>query len=149
MVSESFLESEAALEEMFQRWKDGSLPGPAFNHGAHLAVCAYLAFEFRGEELALAMKRELIRFNAAVGTPDDPDRGYHETLTRFWCALVEDAISGQTTKLEAARNAVQIYGDDRNAASRYYDFDVLKSREARRVWIPPNLKRLPAGRIYS
>ncbi len=102
-----------------------------------------MAFDFSGEELACAMKRELIRFNAAVGTPNSPDRGYHETLTRFWCALVEEAVAGQTTRLDAARHAVAVYGEARNATDRYYSFDVLKSRQARQEWIAPDVRPLP------
>lgn len=141
-----FLDDDAALESLIARWLDGTLPGPEFTHAAHVAACAWLAMRYCGEELAQAMKRELIRFNAAVGTPNSLERGYHETLTRFWCALVEDAVAGHTDALEAARKAVSIYGDDRNAAARYYSFDVFKSRPARQRWIAPDLLALPTTR---
>lgn len=119
------------------------MPGPEFTHAVHVAACAWLTFEYSGDELAGAMKAELLRFNAAVGTPNSPDRGYHETLTRFWCVLVEQAVVGQKTRLEAARHAVGIYGEDRKASDRYYSFDVLKNRLARREWIAPDVRPLP------
>ncbi len=139
----TFLIDSPALESFIGKWLDGTLPGPEFTHAGHLAACAWLAFDYQGEELAEAMKAELIRFNAAVGTPNSPDRGYHETLTRFWCALVEEAIAGQSTRLEAARHAVSVFGEDRNATDRYYSFNVLKSRLARQEWIEPDVHPLP------
>jgi hypothetical protein len=48
------------------------------------------------------MKRGLILFNVAVGTPNSPDRGYHETLTRFLVRTVEKAVEGHVTRLGAA-----------------------------------------------
>jgi hypothetical protein len=137
-----FLKSEPALKSLVARWLDRTLPGPEFTHAAHLATCAWLAFDHQGEELVQVMKRGLIRFNAAVGTPNSLDRGYHETLTRFWCVLVEKAVGGQVTRLGAARTVVAKYGEDRLASDRYYSFDVLRSREARARWIPPDMAEL-------
>jgi hypothetical protein len=139
MALEPFLVDEDALETLISRWRDGSLPGPEFTHAAHLAACAWLSFEYHGEELVQEMKRLLIWFNKVVGTPNSPDRGYHETLTRFWCVRVEEAVAGNVTRLAAARTAVAMYGDDRLATDRYYSFDVLKSREARKRWIAPDM----------
>ncbi len=144
MASEyTFLTSAEALDSFIGKWREGTLPGQEFTHAAHVAACAWLTFEYRGEELAEAIKAELIRFNAAVGTPNSPDRGYHETLTRFWCVLVEALVAGQPTRLAAARHAVEAYGNDRQASDRYYSFDVLKSRLARLEWIAPDVRPLP------
>lgn len=137
-----FLKNKAALKSLVERWRDASLPGPEFTHAAHLATCAWLAFDFKSEDLVQEMKHGLILFNSVVGTPNDPDRGYHETLTRFWCALVEKAVEGQMTRLSAARHVVALYGEDRLACDRYYSFDVLKSRDARKRWIPPDMAQL-------
>jgi hypothetical protein len=61
-------------------WQERKLPGPEFTHAAHLAACAWLTFDFRRDKLVRVMKRGLILFNIAVGTPNSVDRGYHETL---------------------------------------------------------------------
>jgi hypothetical protein len=137
-----YLKSEIALGSLVRRWQERTLPGPEFTHAAHLATCAWLAFDFRGAKLVQAMKRGLILFNVAVGTPNSSDRGYHETLTRFWCALVEKAVEGHVTRLGAARAVVAMYGDDRLVCDRYYSFDVLKSRVARKKWIKPDMQAL-------
>jgi hypothetical protein len=140
-----FLDSASSLENLVRQWLKCSLPGPEFTHAAHLAVCAWLSFDFQGEALVQKMKRHLIRFNKKVGTPNTEDRGYHETLTRFWCARVEEAVAGSVIRLGAARAAVGMYGDDRLAFDRYYSFDVLKSREARKCWIEPDVPQPKAG----
>jgi hypothetical protein len=137
-----FLKSEAVLQSLVERWQSRTLPGREFTHAAHLATCAYLAFDYRGAKLAQAMKRGLIRFNASVGTANTEDRGYHETLTRFWCLLIEKSVATQVTRLGAARTVVAQYGEDRLVCDRYYSFDVPKSREARKMWIPPDMAEL-------
>ena len=142
-MEHKFLSSAGELEAFIEAWRAGTLPGPEFTHAGHLAACAWLAFDYRGEELAEAMKEHIIRFNAAVGTPNSPDRGYHETLTRLWCALVEEAVAGQPDRLASARRAVAAYGEDRGAADRYYSFNVLTDRFARQHWVEPDVRPLP------
>ncbi len=141
---QDFLTSEDALDAFLSHWITGTLPEAEFTHAAHVAVCAYLAHGNQGD-LFQRMKTRILHFNLSVGTPNTPDRGYHETLTRFWCALVGTLVhqGDYATKLEAARAAVATFGTDHMATDRYYSFNVLRSREARQRWIEPDLAPLP------
>jgi hypothetical protein len=87
------------------------------------------------------MKDGLYRFNAAVGTPATDDRGYHETLTRFWCTLLFFQIHRGHfhSCLHAANGMLAAFGTKSRADRDYYSFDVLKSKEARRIWIAPDV----------
>lgn len=85
------------------------------------------------------MRRGIKRHNAAVGTADTPDSGYHETLTRFWIRILSLRLGGYSDPWLAARHAVESFGEDRNLHRLYYSFEVVKDRAARAAWVPPDL----------
>jgi hypothetical protein len=140
----AFLESEVALRKFVADWEACALPASAWTHSAHVAVAAYYACEHPAEECYRRMKSGILRFNGCTGVVNTPDRGYHETLTRFWSKAIADFVSqsvgsdATSSRLAMARAAVKEF-DDRQCWRRYYSFDVLRSREARREWIPPDL----------
>ena len=135
-----FLESEAALEDFFERWKLGTLPKASWTHGAHVAVAAYLAFDHAPEEALDVTRRGILHFNTCVGTPNTQDSGYHETLTRFWSGHVGSLVRGGrfASRLEAVQQATQLFGEDRDRHRLYYSFDVVRDRQARREWVAPD-----------
>ena len=91
-------------------------------------------------EGALAKIREgILRYNHAVGTANTESSGYHETLTRLWAGVVAEAVAGFSNEWLAARHAVQRFGEDRDLPRRFYSFDVVRSVEARRTWVAPDL----------
>ena len=140
----SYLANDAALAKFVRDWEACSLPGSAWTHSAHVSVAAFYACEHPAEECYRRMKSGILRFNGCTGVVNTPDRGYHETLTRFWSKLIADFVSERRrnlpaiSRLEAARAAVAEFGD-RECWRRHYTFDVLRSREARREWIAPDL----------
>jgi len=135
-----FLESEAALDDFISGWRTGTLPKSNWNHAAHVAVAAYLAFDHPPQEALDLTRTGIVHFNTCVGTPNTEDNGYHETLTRFWSSEVGDIVRGRRfgSRLEAVRHAVELFGEDRDRHRLFYSFDVVRDRRARREWVPPD-----------
>jgi hypothetical protein len=135
-----FVESEAALEDFVSGWKAGTLPKPNWTHAAHVAVAAYLAFDYAAEEALSLTRAGIVHYNTCVGTPNTEDNGYHETLTRFWSGEIGNLVRGGrfASRLEAVRRAVQLFGEDRNRHRLFYSFDVVRDRRARREWMAPD-----------
>jgi flavin reductase ActVB len=135
-----FLESERKLEEFLQQWESGTLPRGSWTHGAHVAVAAYYAFDYPLETAFQMTRSGILHFNVCVGTANTEDSGYHETLTRFWAGVVGRFVrSGQfPSRLEAVRDAVRKFGEDRDRHHLYYSFDVVRDRQARREWTQPD-----------
>jgi flavin reductase (DIM6/NTAB) family NADH-FMN oxidoreductase RutF len=135
-----FLESEGALDDFVERWKLGTLSKTSWTHGAHVAVAAYLAFEYAPKEALDLTRAGILHFNTCVGTPNTEDSGYHETLTRFWSSQVGNLVRGGrfASRLEAVRQAIQLFGEDRDRHRLYYSFDVVRDRRARREWVAPD-----------
>lgn len=137
--------TEQALDEILSSFEDGTYPRLAWNHGAHLAVAGcYLTAHPQPEALDL-MRGGVIRYNNSVGIVNNEDCGYHETLTRFWIAIAAKFLAAQpagTPRAEKVSALVDFYGSARDLYKEYWSFDLVKSREARAAWIPPDLRPL-------
>ena len=135
-----YLSSPRALAEFVAAWEACTLTKADWTHAAHVAVGSYYvvlnpstAFE--------RMKSGLLKFNESVGGVNSDTSGYHETLTRLWIDVLAKFTGkhGFTDPWIAACAAVRQFGESRDLHRLYYNFDVLRSIEARRSWIPPNL----------
>jgi hypothetical protein len=124
-------------------FRDGTLPHAEFNHAAHVAVAAALAFEHQPEEAFARTKSTILAYNAAVGTRNTETGGYHETLTRFWSEVIGGFLRGGrfASRLDAVRAAVDAFGHRRDLHREYYSFDVVADRRARREWVAPDRRR--------
>lgn len=139
-TSTPVIDTQDDLHTLMQAFEAGSLPKAAWTHAAHVAVGAnYVALH--GEPLALEMMRQRVcAYNEAVGTVNSATSGYHETLTRFWIAVLarlhyeEKAAS----HLAFVQHAVTLYGGRRDLHRQFYHFDVVKHSEARQAWVAPD-----------
>ena len=133
----SFLTSREAFESFLATWEAGTLPKSEWTHAAHVAVGAAYTVRF-GPEAFTAMRAGIRRYNEAVGTANTETSGYHETLTGFWSAVLAKVCAQHADEHSAAREAVQEFGEQRKLHEAFYSFDVVRSMEARRTWIPPD-----------
>lgn len=138
--SPSFLTDEKTFSDFVGAWEAGTLPRSAWTHAAHVAVVAAYAFDRPEEPVFHKMKQGILHYAACVGIVNDEDQGYHETLTRFWSALVSDFVRDRkfASRMDAARGAVAEFGERRDCYRDHYTFDVAKDRRARREWVPPD-----------
>ena len=103
-------------------------------------------FDYPLEIATDRMRLGVRHYNHCVGTRNTDHSGYHETLTVFWMAIVRAHLSQvplKTPRLEAVRTVVEELGPRRDLFKEYFGFDVVKSVEARRGWVEPDLKGLP------
>jgi hypothetical protein len=139
---ESFalLGSERQLQRFVEVWKAGKLPKADWTHAAHVAMAAYFAFDHASEATFAIMKAGILHHNTSVGTPNTEDNGYHETLTRFWSSEIGQFVRAGRygSRWEAVRAAVSAFGADRDRFRRFYSFDVVRDRRARREWVAPD-----------
>jgi hypothetical protein len=130
---------EAYLRSLIAGFEDGSWPVADFHHMQHLAVAVHYLAE--DPEPMDTLRARIMRYNVSQGGENTEDRGYHETITRFWLEVVHAYMAGLPeglSRVEVTRRVVEEFAPKRDLFREYYDFDVLKSREARARWIPPN-----------
>jgi len=144
----SWLESEAHLDEFLRRLEQHTLPKSEWTHAAHVTMAAgYLTRMTPGEALPLIRDR-IKSYNVSVGGENTESSGYHESLTVLWIRLVAHHLSGldpAMARIDQVRSAVAGFAGRSGIFREYWSFDVVKSVEARREWVEPDLKPGPDG----
>lgn len=149
MSSESridLLASEEALADFLLAFERGTWPKSSWNHRAHIAVAGCYLLDHPTDVAESRMRFGIRHYNPCSGTINSDHSGYHETLTLFWLAIVRASIlelPADLPRLEAVRALVEELGPRRDLYQEYYSFDVVGSVEARRSWMPPDVKPLP------
>lgn len=132
-----FLASRETFGEFVGGWEAGTLSKQQWTHAAHVAVGACCTVRDRDSAFE-RIKAGILRYNAAVGTENTDTSGHHETLTRLWVKVLAKVVDGCEDPWKAACAAVSLLAEEKDLPSLYYSFDVVRSREARRRWIPPD-----------
>jgi hypothetical protein len=127
--------------EFLARFEAAALAPAEYGHREHIRT-AWLYLRERGRDEALAAVRHGIRkLSTAHGAPGR----YHETLTRLWIALVDEAC-----RASPAGGFEDLLRDhpallDRETPLRFYSPECLWSEEARAGWVEPDREPLPAA----
>jgi hypothetical protein len=146
--SYDYLGTEEALDLFLTGFADGTFPKARWNHAAHVTMAACYLQKYSRPEATSRIRSGIISYNESQGGKNTPDSGYHETLTLFWTALVVDFLAKcdcSLSRLEKARAVVEAFAPRRDVFREYYSFDVVRSREARRTWVEPDVKPLPGA----
>ncbi|MEO5821799.1 MAG: hypothetical protein ABIT71_14955 [Vicinamibacteraceae bacterium] len=140
MTTHPFVDTPATLETFVAAWHAGGVSRAEWTHGAHVAVCAYYAFEREPDATFAIVKAGILAFARASGIVHTATSGYHETLTRFWTLVIAAHVRerGAASRWEAARAALDRFGDDRDLPQRAYSFDVVRDVRARAEWVAPD-----------
>ena len=128
-----------------RKFLDRSLPKPEWTHAAHFAVTLWLMRHHPEMELAAEMPGLIRAFNEATGTPNTDTGGYHETITRASLAAARHTLNAQPgASLHAILDALldSPLGNS-GWLLDHWSRERLFSVEARRHWLPPDLKPLP------
>jgi hypothetical protein len=140
------LASSEALDSFLRGFEQGTLAKSEWTHGAHVAAAAYYLFDSDFETVLPLMRTRIRAFNEWVGGANTSTSGYHETLTHFWLLIVAELLRQRQpqSRLEAAQQAVQVFGQARTLHTLYYSGDVVQDSAARQSWRTPDLLPLPA-----
>jgi hypothetical protein len=139
------LATPEALDSFLRNFEQGALPKQEWTHAAHVAAAAYYLFDSNFETVLPLMRSRISAFNLSVGGVNTATSGYHETLTHFWLLIVAELLRQRqpSSRLEAAQQAVAIFGQARTLHTLYYSGDVVQDPEARRQWRTADLLALP------
>jgi hypothetical protein len=132
---------EASHSDFIRSFENGAFPIASWTHAAHIAMGAWYLLSLPAEDAATKIREGIPRYNVAQGNQNTDESGYHETLTIFWIAIIRDALARLDTgmsNVEKVRAMVDEYGGRARLHQDYYSFDVVRSVQARRAWIPPD-----------
>jgi hypothetical protein len=145
------LATPEALASFLHGFEQGTLARSEWTHAAHLAAAAYYLFDSDFAAVLPLMRARISAFNLSVGGANTLTSGYHETLTQFWLLIVAEFLRQRQpgSRLEAAQQAVAVFGQARALHTLYYSGDVVNDAAARRQWRQPDLLPLPENRDES
>lgn len=127
-------------EELLRRFRSCQLEASEWTHRAHLRV-AIATLRTDSPEIALAdLRRDIQRLNLSHGVVTTAERGYHETLTRFWLWRVWASL--EEAGREASESLLLELAGGPGEPLRYYSRSRLFSWEARIGWLEPDLAPL-------
>jgi len=121
---------------------DRSLPKAHWTHEAHLAATLYLLAARTDLDLDAQMPAIIRTYNEAVGTANTDEGGYHETLTRFYLALLRAVLAAAPAGaplFDTWRRLATSPMAERAFPLRFYSRERLFSVAARRAWVEPDL----------
>lgn len=130
-------------ETLWTAFHDKTLTHSEWSHEAHLRVAWLHVTRYPLDEAHLRLRAGILRLNERHGLLESPERGYFETLTYAWLALVAAAqreVGAHTSRalLEACPSLL-----DRTLPLRHYSRELLRTVRARAVLVPPDLAPLP------
>jgi hypothetical protein len=131
--------TEESLDSFLAAFENGTWPVEEWKHKHHLVMAACYVVTYGRDEALNRARLNIPKYNEAQGGKNTDDSGYHETLTVFWIDVVASAIPKDSPRAEAVRRVVEALAPKRDLWRDYYSFDVVKSREARRAYIAPDL----------
>jgi hypothetical protein len=121
-----------------------AIPATEWTHEAHLRIAWLLARDRPLDDAHIMFRVGLLKLNDSHGVPESPMRGYHETITRAWLAVV-----GGAAHRDAAPDSMTFLSRhpefmDKKYLSRHYSPERLMSVAARARWTEPDREPLPA-----
>jgi hypothetical protein len=131
-------------EELLQQFEDCTLPFDQWVHRTHLKV-AYLCLTRYPFERAVEKMRSGIRaYNAAHQVPDEPTRGYHETMTMAWLRIIHAMlrVNGPADSADEFVSGQPQLWEKKNLRF-FYSPELMMSPQAKREFVEPDLAPLP------
>jgi hypothetical protein len=134
-------------DEFAQQFESRSFPFEQWQHRAHvkLAYIYFVRFDF---DAACVKLRDGIRaYNAANNVPNEPTRGYHETITVFWLRIIQMTVQeygSRATADEFFESHPQL--SQKKIHRLFYSADLLMSARAKAEFVEPDLTALPKAR---
>lgn len=119
-----------------------TLPPRKFGHEAHVRLAFIYVSRHGRERGGRLMRLGIKRYAAAIGAR----HLFNETLTAFWIDRVADALA-RHRPLPDHRALLRCEPSlaDRGLQYRFWTAEVIKSPEARRRFVPPDLAPLRAA----
>jgi hypothetical protein len=141
----SRMEGELSDEELWHAFETQALPAAAWTHRAHLRVAWLFLKRHPIDDAHVLMRVGIIRLNAFHGLVETVSRGYHDTLTRLWLALVAAQMQAADAPSSGAFVDACAGALGKDAVLRHYSKERVMSVRARASFVEPDLLPLPGS----
>ena len=129
--------------ELWAAFQSRTLPGDRWTHEAHLRTAWMHLKRHPIDDAHILIRVGIILLNASHGLTETPQRGYHETVTRAYLAIIAGLMRTDDSPDSLAfvtRHADQL---KKGATLRHYTQALITSPHARAAFVPPDVEPLP------
>jgi len=137
--------TEEEIRSLIIRFEDGKLEKERWTHHAHLIAAVWYCSQYPFNAAVDTIRRKIIQHNEAVGTPNNEQQGYHETITQFWMHIVSKYLekNNNPTLLEMCRGFIESPYSHKNRIFDHYSKERIFSLKARRKFLKPDIQPFP------
>jgi hypothetical protein len=130
---------------LWDAFDESRIPDAHWTHREHLRIAWMFLDRHPLDDAHVLMRVGIIRLNAFHGLVETPSRGYHETLTRVWLALVARLRTASEVAAVSSEAFVDAHAGQlsRDAVLSHYSREHLMSVRARAIFVEPDLAPLP------
>ncbi|MCI4591342.1 hypothetical protein MOK15_14735 [Sphingobium sp. BYY-5] len=139
--------TDEEMEALAEGFCACTLPKVAWTHVAHFATALWLILKRPDVQPERDMPDLIRRYNESVGGVNSDTDGYHETITQaslHMARLLLASLPGDVGPSTALAALMASSLGDKDWPFAYWSRERLMSAEARRGWVEPDLKPLPA-----
>ncbi|MEY4706682.1 MAG: hypothetical protein RJB58_405 [Pseudomonadota bacterium] len=138
--------SEDEIISLGTRFAARTLPRAEWTHAGHMAAALWI-MRYRPDLDASTDMPAMIRaHNEAVGTVNDDNGGYHQTITLASIRALKGVLDANPPDMPLYQIVNALMGSSMgnpNWLLEYWSRERLMSVDARREWLGPDLKPLP------
>lgn len=139
----ALFEDERSIEDLVRRIESCALPPDAWGHNEHIVLACWQLWRHDREEATRRIRETLVRYNAAHHAEESLRRGYHETITLAWiavlCPFLTERKRSDVGLTDATRDALARFPNKRELLRHYSEARIM-SWEAKREWVEPDLE---------
>jgi hypothetical protein len=134
-------------DKFLEQFESKTLPLEEWHHKQHIKVAYLYLRKFPFDKAMERMREGVKAFNAAKGTPEVLDRGYHETMTQAWLRLVYFTLC----EYGAAESAEAFYERSPQLTEKkilrfFYTKELFMSWQAKKEFVEPDIVPLPKSK---
>ena len=130
------------IDEFAARFAACTLPKEEWTHQAHLAIGLWHVHRHGPDDALSRLRDGIRRLNDVHGTINSETGGYHETITRAYVLLLAQFNELQPPNVPVQARVNDLLGTkfvERTFLFDFYSRDLLKSSQARKAWVAPDL----------
>lgn len=130
--------------DIVRKFQDHTLDKSLWTHQAHITTAIWYLMHFDRDDALCRIRSGIISYNLATGGENTGSNGYHETITVYWCRLIELYIRAHPgLEYDQLCNSflVSSYASQAKAFD-FYTRDKLLSSRARAYYQAPDIKEI-------
>ena len=138
------LKTEEDILNLIEGFKTRTLPAAHWTHEAHLITGLWFNYNYSELEAICFLRSGIISYNISSGGENTAAKGYHETLTLFWCRILNTFVKKNEglSLVDLCDKCLRSKWSSKELPFEYYSREVLFSLQARATWVAPNLQNL-------